>query len=83
MDFRPRLVHRIDKDTTGAVLVAKDLDTERRLREAFAEGAVRKSYLALVEGRVEADQFDVDAPLKLVELNKVFMKVSKAGQLDL
>jgi len=43
-------VHRIDKDTTGAVLVAKNLTTERRLRAAFAAGTVRKSYLALVEG---------------------------------
>jgi 23S rRNA pseudouridine1911/1915/1917 synthase len=50
LDFRPRLVHRIDKDTTGAVLVAKNIETERRLREAFANGEVHKSYLALVEG---------------------------------
>lgn len=50
LEFRPRLVHRIDKDTSGAVLVAKDLETERRLRIAFEEGQVAKDYLALVEG---------------------------------
>ena len=50
MGFRPRLVHRIDKDTTGIVLVAKNIETERRLRDAFASGDVKKSYLALVEG---------------------------------
>lgn len=50
LDFRPRLVHRIDKDTTGCLLVAKSIEAERALREAFADGGVRKSYLALVEG---------------------------------
>lgn len=50
LTFRPRLVHRIDKDTTGAVLVAKDLDSERVLRTAFEEGSIKKRYLALVEG---------------------------------
>jgi len=48
--FRPRLVHRIDKDTTGVVLVAKSLSAERRLRAAFEAGTVHKAYLALVEG---------------------------------
>jgi len=50
LDFRPRLVHRIDKDTTGVLLVAKELEIERRLRQAFEAGEVHKSYLALVEG---------------------------------
>jgi 23S rRNA pseudouridine1911/1915/1917 synthase len=66
LDFRPRLVHRIDKDTTGAVLVAKDLASERRLREAFASEGVRKSYLALVEGEYPlADDEDevIDSPI--------------------
>ena len=48
--YRPRLVHRLDKDTSGAVLVAKSLEAERRLREAFDGGEIRKKYLALVEG---------------------------------
>ncbi|MFT5049609.1 MAG: 23S rRNA pseudouridine1911/1915/1917 synthase [Chlamydiales bacterium] len=50
IDFRPRLLHRIDKDTTGVMLVAKDIETERRLRRAFEEGTILKTYLALVEG---------------------------------
>ena len=50
LEFRPRLVHRIDKDTTGCLLVAKTIEAERGLREAFKDGRVQKSYLALVEG---------------------------------
>lgn len=50
MGFRPRVVHRLDKDTSGVLLVAKTLEAERRLRTAFEEGQVHKTYLALVEG---------------------------------
>lgn len=48
--FRPRLVHRLDKGTSGAVLVAKTIEAERKLQAAFEAGTVRKLYLALVEG---------------------------------
>ena len=50
LSFRPRLVHRIDKDTTGAVVVAKNREAERARRQAFEAGTIKKSYLALVEG---------------------------------
>jgi RluA family pseudouridine synthase len=49
-DYRPRLVHRLDKDTSGVVLVARTIEGERELRAAFDGGEVRKEYLALVEG---------------------------------
>lgn len=47
---RPRIVHRLDRDTTGVLLVARTVEAERRLREAFDAGVVTKTYLALVEG---------------------------------
>ncbi len=50
LPFRPRLVHRLDKDTTGVVVVAKSIEAERALRAAFDAGLVQKTYLALVEG---------------------------------
>ena len=48
------LVHRLDHETSGCLLVAKDADTRERLREAFSGrgGEVRKTYLARVEGRL-------------------------------
>jgi 23S rRNA pseudouridine1911/1915/1917 synthase len=48
--LRPRIVHRLDRDTSGVVLVAKTLDAERELGAAFERGEVDKLYLALVEG---------------------------------
>jgi 23S rRNA pseudouridine1911/1915/1917 synthase len=55
LDWRPRLCHRLDKDTTGCLAVARDLATERRLRRAFEEGRIDKRYLALVEGEYPAE----------------------------
>ena len=48
--LRPGIVHRLDKDTSGLLLVALDEATRLRLAEAFAERTVAKSYLALVQG---------------------------------
>ena len=66
LDVRLRAVHRIDKETSGAVVVAKNLEAERFLRRAFEEGGVRKSYLALVEGehpQGEDESLVIDLPL--------------------
>jgi 23S rRNA pseudouridine1911/1915/1917 synthase len=82
MDFRPRLVHRIDKDTTGAVLVAKNIETERRLREAFAEGTVHKSYLALVEGEYpleDGEDVVIDLPIGADNRKSGRMRVDENG----
>jgi len=50
LEFRLRAVHRLDKDTSGALVVAKHLEAERFLRTAFEEERVHKTYHALVEG---------------------------------
>lgn len=50
LPVRLRTLHRLDKGTSGVLLMAKNIDAERRLRGAFAEGRVAKRYLALVEG---------------------------------
>ncbi|HVS17769.1 MAG TPA: RluA family pseudouridine synthase [Planctomycetota bacterium] len=64
--FRPRIVHRLDKDTSGAVLVAKTIEAERELARAFEEGRITKHYLALVEGEhplADGEREIVDKPL--------------------
>jgi len=66
IDERLRIVHRLDKETSGALLVAKDLDAERALRTAFEEGRVAKAYLALVEGEhplPDGEVETIDVPL--------------------
>ena len=50
-DFSPTLAHRLDKDTSGILLAAKDYATLRRLNDLFASGGVGKLYLAWVKGK--------------------------------
>lgn len=49
--FRPGVVHRLDKDTSGLLVVAKDEPTREGLKAQFSERRVERSYIALVEGR--------------------------------
>jgi 23S rRNA pseudouridine1911/1915/1917 synthase len=50
-ELRPGIVHRLDKDTSGCIVVAKHDRSHRLLTEAFSLRAIRKTYLAVVEGR--------------------------------
>lgn len=60
---RPRLVHRIDKDTSGILLLARNAKTAKELAQWFKEGKIRKIYLALVVGVPKIKAGEVDAPL--------------------
>jgi len=57
------LVHRIDKDTSGLLLVAKQPEVFDALQQALRERRISRTYLALVEGRVAAATGTIDAPL--------------------
>lgn len=58
------LVHRLDRDTSGCLMLAKRRSALRRLHELQREGRVRKRYLALLKGRWKDDRAVVKAPLK-------------------
>ncbi|WP_035065601.1 dephospho-CoA kinase [Nitratidesulfovibrio termitidis] len=72
--FRPGIVHRIDKDTSGLLLVALTEAVRLELSRAFAEREVHKEYLALVHG-VPKTQGELDAPIGRHPLHKVKMAV--------
>jgi RluA family pseudouridine synthase len=81
LHFRPRLLHRLDKDTTGVVLVAKSIESERRLRRAFDERWIVKRYLALVEGEYPLSEDDaeiVDLPIGPDERKSGRMRIDRA-----
>jgi 23S rRNA pseudouridine1911/1915/1917 synthase len=61
--FRPGIVHRLDKNTTGVMLVAKTDEAHWRLSRQFEHRTVRKTYMAMVEGQVELDEDVIDAPI--------------------
>jgi 23S rRNA pseudouridine1911/1915/1917 synthase len=74
--------HRLDRETSGVLVCADDKEAERRWKTAFAEGRVRKEYLAVVDGAVE-QAFVVDRPLSLQGdrgLVRIRVIVDDAGQ---
>ena len=60
---RPGIVHRLDKDTSGLIIVAKHDQAMRHLQKQFKNRTVAKSYLALVEGHIQPPQATIDAPI--------------------
>lgn len=59
----PRLCHRLDRETSGVLLIAKTIEARRRLQLSFENDEVKKSYVAVVEGEVEEPSFEVDIPV--------------------
>jgi 23S rRNA pseudouridine1911/1915/1917 synthase len=62
-EWRPGIVHRLDKDTSGLLVVAKTDAVHRDLQEAMRERLVKREYIALVEGRPDARTGTIDAPV--------------------
>jgi 23S rRNA pseudouridine1911/1915/1917 synthase len=62
-DLRPGIVHRLDKDTSGVLLVARTDAAHRALAAQFSDREVEKTYLALVHGRVKDEQGRVTKPI--------------------
>jgi 23S rRNA pseudouridine1911/1915/1917 synthase len=62
-ELRPGIVHRLDKQTSGAIVVAKDDVTHRKLGEMFSLRRVAKTYLALVHGSLAKDNITVSLPI--------------------
>jgi 23S rRNA pseudouridine1911/1915/1917 synthase len=59
-ESRPGIVHRLDKKTSGLLLVAKNNVVHAKLSEAFETRKIQKTYLALVHGRPKRDTADID-----------------------
>lgn len=77
---RPGIVHRLDKDTSGLLVVARSPDAYHRLVRSIAERRVRRVYRALVDGRVAADAGVVDAPIGRAASDRTRMAVRSAGR---
>ena len=78
-DPRVRVVHRLDKDTSGVLLFAKNAATQRHLSHQFQNNTVEKQYLALVVGRPDQPEGEVDAPLARHPTDPTRMTVVKHG----
>lgn len=80
-DFRPGIVHRLDKDTSGVLITAKDQAAHEFLSRQFQEKTTRKVYFALCRGRIEEDEGQVENRLGRWERNRqLFTAVSRGGK---
>jgi 23S rRNA pseudouridine1911/1915/1917 synthase len=77
---RPGIVHRLDKDTSGLLLVAKDDATHLALARDLAAHRVERRYLALVQGRLPAETGTVDAPVGRHPRDRKRMAVVPGGR---
>lgn len=62
-EFRPGIVHRIDMDTTGVLVVCKNDNAHRALSEQLHEHSITRKYYAIVYGNISSDEGTVDAPI--------------------
>lgn len=62
-ELRPGLVHRLDKDTSGLIVLAKNEVTQRFLQDQFQKREVEKTYIALVDGQPRSARGRIDAPI--------------------
>ncbi len=69
-----RLAHRLDRETSGVLLVACDTGTARALSGSFLRGEVRKEYLALVAGAVDGERGRIDLPIGDAEGRRVHVR---------
>ena len=70
----PQLVNRLDRETSGVTLVAKDAETARELRRIWENRQVEKDYLAIVHGQVLEEHGVIEAPLGKDEQSRVAIK---------
>ena len=74
------IVHRIDKDTSGLIIVTKTQEIHEALSEQFRNREVFKSYVALVHGEPETDAGEIDAPIAREKHNRTKMAVRAHGR---
>jgi 23S rRNA pseudouridine1911/1915/1917 synthase len=77
---RPGIVHRIDKDTSGVIVVAKNDNSHNKLAEQFKEHSVTRIYVALTENVIKKEEDTIDAPLGRHPIEKIKMAVVKDGK---
>ena len=73
---RPGVVHRIDKDTSGLIILAKNNKTHEILADYFKNKTIKRTYIALVKGVIENSSGMIDAPIGRDENNRLRMVVT-------
>lgn len=79
-NFRPGIVHRIDKDTSGLLMVAKNDKARQSLEKQLSEKINKREYLAIVHGSFDSNKGKIDAPIGRNPFNRKQMAVNPKGK---
>lgn len=77
---RPGIVHRLDKDTSGLIVVAKNDAAHQSLTKQFKDRVIKKRYVALVQGVVKQDSGEIDAAIGRHPVRRMKMAVTEKGR---
>ena len=80
--FRPGIVHRLDKDTSGLMIVAKNEEMLEKLSKMISKKQVERKYLAIVDGLIKHDTGTIDAPIGRDLNNRQKMAVTDINSKD-
>ena len=79
-EIRPGIVHRLDKDTSGVIIIAKCDKAHLNLSEQIKNHEVKKTYIALVRGIVQNDEATIDMPIARSKKDRKKMDIDKNGK---
>lgn len=79
-EIRPGIVHRLDKNTSGLLIVAKNDDAHIKMSEQIKNRQVRKIYIALVRGIIKEDEATINMPIARSKKDRKKMAVDKNGK---
>ncbi len=77
--MRPGIVHRIDKDTTGSVIICKNDFSHQKIAEQLKEHSINRIYHAICYGIIEEDELDIDKPIGRSSSDRKKMAVVESG----
>src|SRR4051794_31499781 len=77
---RPGIVHRLDKETSGCLVVAKNDTAHRELSRQFAARTMKKTYLAIVSGRLRNKSGRIDAPIARHPIHRQRMSIARSSR---
>jgi 23S rRNA pseudouridine1911/1915/1917 synthase len=78
-EMRPGIVHRLDKETSGLIIVAKNDNSHRKLAAQFAQREIKKTYVALVHGTVKREGGTINASISRDRVRRIRMTTRHAG----
>lgn len=79
-EIRPGIVHRLDKDTSGLLIIAKNDEAHVKMSKQIQDRLVTKKYIALVKGVVKDDEATIDMPIARSKVDRKKMAIDKDGK---